>query len=635
MSRLSIVRAVALAVLAVALAPVVARADDASTVTIVGTSDVSDSNLMAGVLKPGFEAAYPQYHVNYVPLGTGAAIAFAEAGSASGLIVHAASLENQFVDQGYSNEQYGRALFYGDYVLLGPAADPAHVFTDAPHDMVTAFEKISAAGVAGHATYVSRGGTPGTTVEEHAIWALTSGVTTCVVSDANGGGTTPSTTTGNCPGTNPSWYKVSGLQQGPNLDVADTCNFPNGNCYVLTDRGTFLFKQSQHQAQNLGIVGRNNDAGARGGANLLVNSFHAYTIKPSKVPSAQINVAGMTTFLDWATSPGAQALIKQFFGESGDSPFLPSASPALSGVGLPATVAAGTPVTVAGTLRNVVPGTPVLAGETVTLATPAGPVGTATTDAAGNYSLTFTPLANASYSVSTKQIAKVEIAAPTLNPVFGDLLSPASAAVGSMTVQSSIAVSKITTGYRRATVTGTVTPGGPHANASVTISARRGSSGAFRNYANAKVTAGTFSIPVKLPPGTWHVQARFDDPTQVLSSVAAVKTVKVPGASSVKIAKVTVGAGGDVTLTGSVSPTPGSSGGYVEVRGRHTKRIATASATLKLATIGRRVKLAKGRSTFSITVHVKRGYRWQLQVRYVHKGQIDMSDSKTRTVSVR
>jgi tungstate transport system substrate-binding protein len=110
-------------------------------VTVVGTSDASDSNLLSAVLKP----AYPQYHLNYVSLGTGAAINYAKAGSASALLVHAASLENQFVAGGYSDEPYGRATFYGDYVLLGPASDPAGVLANAPHGIVTAFERIPAA----------------------------------------------------------------------------------------------------------------------------------------------------------------------------------------------------------------------------------------------------------------------------------------------------------------------------------------------------------------------------------------------------------------------------------------------------------------------------------------------------------
>ena len=53
--------AVAVAVAAVALTPVSSQADTSSTVTVVGTSDVFDSNLIQSVIKPDFEAAFPQY----------------------------------------------------------------------------------------------------------------------------------------------------------------------------------------------------------------------------------------------------------------------------------------------------------------------------------------------------------------------------------------------------------------------------------------------------------------------------------------------------------------------------------------------------------------------------------------------
>ena len=222
-----------------------AHADDSSTLTVVGTSDVYDSNLVQSVLKPGFQAAYPQYTLNYVSKGTGAAISYAEAGTASALLVHAPALENQFVASGYSLEPAGRAIFWGDFVLLGPASDPAHIMTNDPHNIAQAFEDIAAAGAAGTANFVSRGGTPGTTVAEHAIWALTSGVSTCNVSAANGGGTVPSTTTGDCPttATPPSWYHTTGLTQGPNVLNADACNgySTSNDCYVLTDRCTYNY----------------------------------------------------------------------------------------------------------------------------------------------------------------------------------------------------------------------------------------------------------------------------------------------------------------------------------------------------------------------------------------------------------
>ncbi len=126
-----------LAVLAVlvgfALSPPASRAEtNSTTLTIVGTSDVSDSGL-SNVLTADFTSFYDNAHrgvhisVGYKGEGTQAAITDAEAGNGSALLVHAASLENQFVGSGFSLEKYGRAVFHGDFVLLGPTSDPAHV----------------------------------------------------------------------------------------------------------------------------------------------------------------------------------------------------------------------------------------------------------------------------------------------------------------------------------------------------------------------------------------------------------------------------------------------------------------------------------------------------------------------------
>ena len=93
-----------LGVIALLLVPSLARADTSSTLTVVGTSDVSDSGLVPNLIQPQFEKAYPQFTFKYIGTATGTAIASAESGTsgASVLIVHAASLENQFVAQGYS-----------------------------------------------------------------------------------------------------------------------------------------------------------------------------------------------------------------------------------------------------------------------------------------------------------------------------------------------------------------------------------------------------------------------------------------------------------------------------------------------------------------------------------------------------
>jgi tungstate transport system substrate-binding protein len=449
--------ALASALVTVVLTPGVSHADDSSTLTIVGTSDVSDSNLVAAVLKPGFEAAYPGITLNYVPQGTGPAITTAESGAASALIVHAASLENQFVANGYSEEQYGRAIFYGDYVLLGPPADPAGVMSGgAPsNDIVTAFEKIAAAGAAGKANFVSRGGTPGTTVEEHAIWTLTSGVATCNVSDANGGGTSPSTTSGDCPASipYPDWYHATGAAQAANIENADVCNYSGGNCYTLTDRGTYQYLVSTNAISKLQIVARNNSASARGGSTLLVNSFHAYAINPAKFandPNVHLNLTAAEDFLNWVTSPAAQQQVASFEADQPEgAPFLPDAAPVLTvSPQAPKHVIAGDPVTVKGTLTNVVAGTPPLAGVQVSLNSTTGDhqtaLDTSTTSAKGHFTLRYHPTTAARLAVSTPQISQIEVTFPAPNPPYGDILVPTSAPAGSFALKSAITLASPT-----------------------------------------------------------------------------------------------------------------------------------------------------------------------------------------------
>jgi tungstate transport system substrate-binding protein len=530
------------------LTPSTAFADDRTPVLIVGTSDVSDSHLVQSVIEPDFEKAYPQYDLQYSGMATGAAITQAEQGSFDGLIVHAASLENQFVAGGYSAEPAGRAIFWGDFVLAGPADDPAHVLgTDGKpsHDIVTAFEKIAAAGEAGDASFISRGGTPGTTVAEHAIWALAdqSKVSTCQVSTADGGGRTPSTTTGDCPAigsvSKPSWYYTTGATQGPNVQAADQCNtatFTNGGCYVFTDRGTYEYLQSQNPPaiSHLQIVTRDNATSARGGNTALVNSFHGYVINPAKFPGVSRDTAGATALMDWITSPAGQAAIGAYLGGQGGAAFLPDAAPKLTASPLPASVKAGKPITVTGTLSNVVPGTPALNGVKVSLLAAAqgrpgvlAPVASAVTDATGAYRITYTPTQNSTYAVSSPAITKVEV--PTLDPPFTDLLQPTVTSLTPVSVASTV---KLTTAKlkngRKVMVKGKVSPGAP-AGAKISLLKSHKKRGGFKAGGSHTIKAGksTFSFTTKLRKGTWKIKVQYTAPGSLTASTSKVKTVKV------------------------------------------------------------------------------------------------------------
>ncbi len=265
------------------LAPSLATADTSSTLTVIGTSDVSDSGLIPNLIGPQFQQAYPQFTFKYIGTASGSAISSAETGSqgASALIVHAPTLENQFVAGGYSypQGQFGNAIWTNDFVLAGPTGDPAGVAANGANNIAQAFVDVATAGVSGKATFVSRGGTPGTTTEEHAIWAdvnnagLTpSGVTLCAVPANLGGGLTPIAQNGvasngaACPGgvlpgsagggALPTWYVTTGLTQGPNVIAANACTAdsktgPN-SCYVLTDRGTYDYLCVRHRPRGVG-----------------------------------------------------------------------------------------------------------------------------------------------------------------------------------------------------------------------------------------------------------------------------------------------------------------------------------------------------------------------------------------------
>lgn len=530
-------------------------ADDRTVLTIVGTSDVSDSGLMSNVIEPEFEAANPQYDLQYVPKGTGAAITYAEQGSASALIVHAAAVENQFVGDGYSLEKWGRAIFWGDFILAGPTDDPAGILSgDSTYDIRSAFEKLAAAGDEGKIDFVSRGGTPGTTIQEHQIWAATTGVQTCEVSAANGGGTTPSTTTGACPSTvdAPSWYHVTGLNQGLNVDAANSCStdtFSSGKCYVFTDRGTFQYRQSQGLTDNLQLVTRPDKNGDADISNWLVNSFHAYAIDPETVAenlgvdqsSLNIDTVGATAFLDWITSPTAQRQIGAFLDDDpdddsvGDPPFIPSAAPNLIVTSEPAAkVTGGKKVTIKGTLSNEVPGTPALDGVKVTLeARPVSAPGangtavaTTTTKDDGSWSISYKPAASQLYTVSVDQIEKIEI--DTLDPVFGDILQPTSSDAGKTVVVGAVTVKKAKVVGGKLQVSGALKPKVTGSKATVTLYA--GHPGKkLTKHGTAKLKAGatSYAAGFKLGKGTWKYQLRYANNGVINTGSSKTAQVKV------------------------------------------------------------------------------------------------------------
>jgi tungstate transport system substrate-binding protein len=662
------------------LVPSLASADTGSTLTVLGTSDVSDSGLAQNVIAPAFKAEFPQFTFKYVGSATGTAIQNAESGNggASALIVHAASLENSFVGGGFSFNQYGNAIFTNDFVLTGPTADPAAVDPGAANNVAQAFATIAAAGAANTATYISRGGTTtasGTTVEEHAIWALMqssgltpAGVFLCTVSAADGGGASPTIAAFSgqaCPDSGtvlpadaPSWYAINtGASQGANVTATNACTVPTytipaNTCYSLTDRGTFnnlagsAATAGSNTITNLKIVSQNNSASAPGGPNELVNYFHVYIINPAK-PGQTVNLPAAQDFVSLLTSPSFQASLPTYLNNTnagGPTVFNGTASPSLTATFSATAVPTGKTVTVTGQLTNKEPGYPALGNEPVTVDQIAGTVpvavATGTTNATGGYSVTFAPTSSGSYQVSTGQIAKVEDA--TLNPVYGDILSPASSPATQLSITGAATITKTTTSTGSVNVSGALLPAVPDGNGVVTLLAKQqGSNNAFSVIGSQTLAQGQTSYAVSgaRKGGKWTVQVQYSDPGALTTATSLTKNVTVPASSvAVKFQKLAV-KNGKLTLTGSVGQAPTVTGRKVTLyalttgkvnktttkkSGKKTKKAVDAiaakssGATFKKVTT---VNLKKGKSTYTIKHSLKRGFRYALQLKYTGKNQ--------------
>jgi tungstate transport system substrate-binding protein len=602
------------------LVPTLASADSNTTLTVVGTSDVSDSGLMTRI-GGQFQQAFPQFTFKYIGSASGAAITSAETGSqgASALIVHAPTLENTFVGNGFSYQTsgtglstnpFGTAIWINDFVLAGPAADPAGVAANASANIAQAFVDVATAGLTGKATFVSRGGTPGTTTAEHAIWGdvnaagLTpAGVTLCAVSAALGGGLTPIAPGGvpangdACPGgvlpgsagggTLPSWYVTTGLTQGPNVIAANACTAfsksgPN-SCYVFTDRGTFDFLASgtdpAGSVPNLKVLTRGPQAStAPGGEFALINYFHAYVINPAKV--SIVNVPAAQDFVNFLTSPTVQNELQNYLptsvtGDPAGPPFVATANPAITitAPGIPATYTAGKPVTITGSVVNKELGYPVLDGVPVAVSQvvnglPVKVAGaTATTDASGNFSLSFTPPVNGSYEVTTEAISKVE--PPALTPPFGDVLSPSASTATTVTVDAAITALKARSNGAGVAVFGTVAPGFGHVKGTVTISGRPvGSKKAYTKLATVQLAAndGNFAAAPKLAPGNWQLEAVFADTGQVTTSPAKTVTFKLGATPKTSVSRdSTKVSGTSIKVPATVKPRAAANGGVVKL----------------------------------------------------------------------
>jgi tungstate transport system substrate-binding protein len=231
-----------------------------SSVILATTTSTQDSGLL-DVLVPMFEKK-TGLTVKTISVGTGQALALAARGEADVTLAHAPSIEKKYVEEGKLLNR--RLVMYNDFVIIGPASDPARIKGLA--SAVDAMKRISAS----RSRFVSRGDKSGTHALELDLWRQA--------------GIAPEA----------AWYIESGQGMGQTLGIAD-----DRRAYTLTDRGTWLAFQKR---VSLPVLVEKDKP--------LLNLYSVMEVNPANGP--RVNGAGGKAFADFMLAPETQAVIKTF-----------------------------------------------------------------------------------------------------------------------------------------------------------------------------------------------------------------------------------------------------------------------------------------------------------------------------------
>jgi tungstate transport system substrate-binding protein len=200
--------------------------------------------------------------VQLLVVGTGQALALGAAGDVDAVLVHARKAEDKWLAEG--NGTHRREIMYNDFVIVGPAADPAK--TAEAKLAVDAFKAIAAA----QAPFVSRGDDSGTHKMELALWGQA--------------------------GIEPAgdWYRAVGQGMGAALNTA-----AGMDAYILADRASWL---NFGNKADLAIDFQGDPA--------LFNQYAYLPVNPVKFPHVRADLVQKVE--DWLVSDTAKGLIEGY-----------------------------------------------------------------------------------------------------------------------------------------------------------------------------------------------------------------------------------------------------------------------------------------------------------------------------------
>ena len=248
----------------------------AETSLILQSTTSTDNSGLYDYLLPRY-AAVSGTEVRVVAVGTGQALENARNCDGDIVIAHARQLEVDFVAAGYGTDRHD--LMYNDFVMIGPASDPAGL--GASGSVADALSRILRSG----ANFASRGDNSGTNRAERRLWQTT--------------GAAPDSKTD-------SWYLETGMGMGATLNFA-----VQAQAYTISDRATWL-----------AFANKAGHAILFEGDAALFNQYGVIPVSPARCPMIKHDAA--VAFRDWLVSSDGQDAIAAFQ-KHGSQLFFPNA----------------------------------------------------------------------------------------------------------------------------------------------------------------------------------------------------------------------------------------------------------------------------------------------------------------------
>ncbi|WP_029459069.1 substrate-binding domain-containing protein [Solidesulfovibrio alcoholivorans] len=235
------------------------------TLMMATTTSTDDTGLLP-VLAEAFKKD-TGIELKWVAVGTGKALEHGKNCDVDVLLVHAPAAEKKFVEEGSGVNR--TEVMYNDFVLVGPAADPAKVKGKKADEALAAI-------AAAKAPFVSRGDDSGTHKKEQSLWK----VANMPVPDKE------------------SWYASAGQGMMATLSMAG-----ERGAYTLVDRGTYIAYDDQAKGKPALVILVEGDKP-------LLNQYSVISINPEKCKNVKFEAA--ETFRKWLASAKGQKVVGDF-----------------------------------------------------------------------------------------------------------------------------------------------------------------------------------------------------------------------------------------------------------------------------------------------------------------------------------